>query len=230
MPEPTRKVFPGDIPAQVKRQRYYTPEDVAKHDSGHDCWVSFFGKVANLTPLLAAYTGPLAEPIIAVAGTDITHWFDPKTKEPKRFVHPDTALETTYCPQGRFIHVPPVTPDSDWYNDFGTPWWRDEQYTMGKLANNTVKIRVQNLLTKQTTDLEVPAEETITEIQERYNLFNQHAASYVWKRLSKPLDMKQTLSENGVEDDSAQLRAVGIDPDDHVPVLHLYFSDDLTEA
>ena len=52
--------------------------------------------------------------------------------------------------------------------------------------------------------------------QERYNLFNQHAASYVWKRLGKPLDMKQTLSENGVEDDSAQLRAVGIDPDDHV--------------
>ena len=36
------------------------------------------------------------------------------------------------------------------------------------------------------------------------------------KRLGKPLDMKQTLSEDGVEDDSAQLRAVGIDPDDHV--------------
>jgi hypothetical protein len=233
MPEPTRTVYPGDLPAPVGKQRFYTPADVAKHNSGHDCWVSYAGKVKDLTPLLAAYTGPLSEPIIVAAGTDISHWFDESKKEniePKRFIHPDTGLEAVYCPQGRYIHVPPVTPDSNWYNDFETPWWRDEKYTVGKLASATIKIRALNLLTKQSCDLEVPVEETINEIQVRYNKYNQHAGSYVWKRLGMPLDMQATLEDNGVKDDSAELLSVGIDPDDHVPVLHLYFSDDLTEA
>merc|ERR1719335_1015237 len=135
-----------------------------------------------------------------------------------------------YCPQGRYVHVPPVTPDSNWYNDFEIPWWRDEKYTVGSLAAATIKIRVLNLLTKQTCDLEVPVEETINEIQARYEKHNQHAGSYVWKRLGMPLDMQSTLEDNGVKDDSAELLSVGIDPEDHVPVLHLYFSDDLTEA
>jgi hypothetical protein len=229
MPEPKRGVFAGDLPAPVRVQRYYTPEDVAKHNSGHDCWVSYCGEVKDLTPLLAEYMGPLAEPIIAAAGTDITHWFA-DNREPKRYIHPETGLETIYCPQGRYIHVPPITPDSNWHNDFDTPWWRDKKYSIGRLASATIKIRVVNLLTKQTCNLEVPVEERISEIQVRYEKHNQHAGSYVWKRLGMPLDMNATLHENGVVDDSAELLSVGVDPDDHVPVLHLYFSDDLTEA
>lgn len=41
--------------------------------------------------------------------------------------------------------------------------------------------------------LEVASEETINEILDRYLKINVHANSYVWKRLGKPLDMKQTL-------------------------------------
>ena len=33
-------------------------------------------------------SGPLCVPLIEAAGTDISHWFDPKTKDPKTFVDP----------------------------------------------------------------------------------------------------------------------------------------------
>merc|ERR1719473_1919428 len=113
-----RPVFPGDVPAPYTRKRFYTPKDVAAHNSGHDCWVSFFGTVCDLTPLLAAYPGPLAQPIIDAAGCDISSWFDAKTRQPKRYLHPDTGLSAVYCPQGRYIHVPPAVPDATWANDF----------------------------------------------------------------------------------------------------------------
>jgi hypothetical protein len=41
--------------------------------------------------------------------------------------------------------------------------------------------------------LEVPSEETIREILNRYLKFNKHGASYIWKRLGRPLDMQKTL-------------------------------------
>lgn len=39
----------------------------------------------------------------------------------------------------------------------------------------------------------IPCEETINEILERYKSINDHAASYTWKRLGKPIDMERTL-------------------------------------
>merc|ERR1712224_478499 len=84
--------------------------------------------------------------------------------------------------------------------------------------------------TKQSHTLEVPVEERIAEIQARYMPCNFHAKSYTWKRLGKPLDMNKTLEENGVKDESEEFEKLGIDPDDHIPALHLYFNDDLTEA
>ena len=35
--------------------------------------------------------------------------------------------------------------------------------------------------------LKVPCEETINEILDRYKDINEHAASYTWKRLGRPL-------------------------------------------
>ncbi len=78
--------------------------------------------------------------------------------------------------------------------------------------------------------------------------YNRHAASYIWKRLGKTLDMDRTLTENGIEDDEhevfrlLQLPSVtqtecGLDVNvscgdgtSFVPSLHLYFNDDLTIA
>lgn len=111
-----------------RKQRYYTPYEVACHNSPNDCWISCLGRVYDLTDLvrvrviiganvtkslsecraLASTTlhcrhintladqeacltlrsaelvssllflqdneGPLAEPILRAAGTDVSHW------------------------------------------------------------------------------------------------------------------------------------------------------------
>ena len=51
------------------RRRYYTPDEVAQHNSGKDCWVSIFGRVFDLTDLIAKNRGPLTQPIIDVRET-----------------------------------------------------------------------------------------------------------------------------------------------------------------
>lgn len=223
-------VFKGNIPKEYTLKRYYTAADVTPHNKSHDCWVSYFGNVYDLTPLLAEYDGPLATPLIDAAGTDISHWFNETTGQPKTHVDPETGLEEIYCPWGRYIHVPPKGPESGWATNYGKPWWEDRRYYIGSFTKRTRKITICNLLTKQKNTIEVPVEETIDEIQERYLMFNAHAKSYKWTRLGKPLDMKQSLEENGMKDETEEFLRLGIDPDDHIPVIHLHFLDDLTEA
>lgn len=52
----------------------------------------------------------------------------------------------------------------------------------------------------------------------------------MWKRLGKLLDMNLDLASNGIEDESDAFETLGIDYDEHLPAIHLYFSDDLTVA
>mmetsp|Transcript_32941 Transcript_32941/g.50372 ORF Transcript_32941/g.50372 Transcript_32941/m.50372 type:complete len:88 (+) Transcript_32941:572-835(+) len=85
-----------------------------------------------------------------------------------------------------------------------------------------------NTLTKDEEILEVAQEETINEILERYTIYNKHADSYTWKRLGQPLNMDLTLAENGIIDESQDCISLGIDPDEFLPVIHIYFNDDLT--
>ena len=86
----------------MSRAKYYTPSEVSAHNTSTDCWVSFLGKVYNLTTLCEEHSGinterlydttvinslPLSlgsvllKPIVTHAGKDISHWFDPKTKD-----------------------------------------------------------------------------------------------------------------------------------------------------
>ena len=37
--------------------KYYTPNEVSLHNTSDDIWVSFLGKVYNLTPLFKEYQG-----------------------------------------------------------------------------------------------------------------------------------------------------------------------------
>ena len=72
------------LPRPFKIRRYYTPEEVAQHNTGDDCHVSFFHEVFDLTKLLSdnhESRSELCQPLIKVAGCDITHWFDRNTKE-----------------------------------------------------------------------------------------------------------------------------------------------------
>lgn len=40
-----------------ERLRYYTPTEVSSHNVSSDCWVSYLGKVYDLTPLCQDCSG-----------------------------------------------------------------------------------------------------------------------------------------------------------------------------
>jgi hypothetical protein len=219
--------------------KYLHSNEVALHNSADDCYVSIHGSVLDLTEFLANNRGPLAQPIIEHAGKDISYWFDKNGDGPvtvKTYVDPDRNLTLPYTPMGRFLHVPPPTPDSDWDTDFGTPWWCNENFVIGQLSAKSRKINVVNTLTQQEYVLEVCSEETISEIQDRYIAYNGHAASYTWKRLTEDgekfigLDMDKNLEDNGIIDEDLEFEKLHIPDDFYVPVIHIYYNDDLTIA
>ena len=86
------------------------------------------------------------------------------------------------------------------------------------------------MITKDDDVIEVCSEENMHEILDRYLEQNDHAGSYTWKRLGRPLDMDKTLEENDVPDETEEFVELGMDEDMYIPALHLYYNDDLTEA
>ena len=210
------------------RLPFYCQEEVATHNVASDCWVSFFGYVYDLTPLIQEHKGALVQPILKYAGQDISHFFDPQTKDPKTWIHPELNIRVPYTPDGRYVHIPPPEPVSTWSTDIAVPWWRDERYRVGQLSTQRRLIRIVNLLTAQSDILQVCAEETLNEIRQRYVRYNSHIMGYTWKRLGRPLNMDRTLSENGIIDEGANIP--GADPEDLIPSLHIHFNDDLTVA
>ena len=42
--------------------------------------------------------------------------------------------------------------------------------------------------------------------------------------------MSLNLAENEIPDEYEELLKLGLDGDEYIPVIHLYFNDDLTEA
>mmetsp|Transcript_3122 Transcript_3122/g.5306 ORF Transcript_3122/g.5306 Transcript_3122/m.5306 type:complete len:227 (+) Transcript_3122:176-856(+) len=225
------------VTAMVKTQ-YYTPHEVSMHSAPDDCWVSFLGGVNNLTQFIKANEGPLVQPLIRAAGQDISHWFDADTGDIRTHIDPNTNIERPHCPEGRFLHIAPNEPVSNWDTGVGTPWWRDKTSQVGLLSLSTRVIRIKNVLTSQEDKLEVPSEETIRQIRDRYLNYNWHAASYTWK-VMKPvdgeylftvLDLDKTLDQNGVSDEQESFEALGIPDDYYIPVIHLYYKDDLTVA
>lgn len=233
----------GNMRADLERT-YLTPTEVASHSSPHDdCWVSFLGRVYNLTPLIQDNSGELIQPIADAAGKDISHWFNAKTGDVKRYMNLDTGLEQYYTPMGRFLHIPTTSPSDDFATDFELPWWKDHeseepQYWVGMLSQRTRKIRIVNMLTKDEHTLEVCSEDTVDQIQSKYLVYNQHAASYVWKRLPNQdegkdmvvLDMAKNLDMNLMRDEADDFEELGLDDDYFVPSIHLYYKDDLTEG
>lgn len=212
-----------------ERPKYYTPNEVSVNNTPRNLWVSFLGHVYNLTPLADKFCGDvLLKPIVANGGKDITHWFDKKTKDIRMHIDPVTNCQFPYTPMARFIHTPPLCPRTDWANDFGRPWWKDDQYKIGVLSAKTRKVRIVNTLTSQEQTLEVCSEEILDEIQDRYLVYNKHASSYTWKFKGSNLGMDRTLEDNGVKDESEEFYKLGMDEEQFLPALHIYFNDDLT--
>lgn len=70
-------------------------------------------------------------------------------------IDPVTKCKFYYTPRGRFIHTPPRCPRTDWANDFGRPWWKDDSYCIGVLSAKTRRVRIINTLTSQEQAIEV---------------------------------------------------------------------------
>ncbi|GAB1602139.1 cytochrome b5 domain-containing protein 1-like [Argonauta hians] len=211
--------------------RYFTPKEIAPHNFPDDLWVSYMGKVYDFTELCVKEKGnPLLKPIIDVGGTDISHWFDEITCDIRKYVDPETHCLIPYCPNGRFLHIPPPYPDSSWANDFGCPWWSDAQYMVGFLTKKTRLINIVNVLTSQEQIIEVCSEESIQDILERYLPFNAHAASYTWKYNGSTLNMSATLEQNGIVDFDEDFYQLRMNETEYLQTIHLYFNDDLTVA
>ena len=189
-------------------------------------------QVVDLSDLVFLHAGPLAQPLIEAAGTDITHWFDPATHGLRRHIDPKTGTLAPFVPLGRFIHCPPEGSGAELDPAAEVPWWLDDSLVVGALTHKTRSVRLLNMLTQQETALEVCAEETLDEIQQRYLDHNAHSGSYAWKRTdargSRFLDMRRTLEANGVPDEDRTFDSLSIPDDFYVPTLHLYFADDLT--
>ncbi|KDO29445.1 hypothetical protein SPRG_05983 [Saprolegnia parasitica CBS 223.65] len=215
-------------------RRYYTPEEVGIHKCADDCWLVVFGRVLDVTALIAAHRGQLTQPLVQHAGEDITHWFDPLTREVKTHIDPDRNIRLPFLPYGRFLGVPPPEPVTDWNTLELQPWWTDDAHCIGLMTENVRSIRVVNTLTHQSHSIQVCSEETLHEIQKRYIdlQYNAHAGSYTWKYLDGheflPLDMDKTLTQNGVVDEAADFEKLHLDADEYQPIVHIYYNDDLT--
>ena len=98
------------------------------------------------------------------------------------------------------------------------------------MTQKTRKLRVINLYTKDDDVVDVCSEETLNEILDRYMDLNEHAASYTWKRLGRPLDMDRNLEENDIPDETEEFIDLNIDEHAYIPAVHLYYNDDLTIA
>ncbi|KAF0872614.1 CB5D1 protein, partial [Crocuta crocuta] len=202
---------------EVFRRRYFTPAEVAQHNRPEDLWVSYLGHVYDLTQLAQECKGRGRAQGQGVRGG-------------RAVPDPLTGTLRYRTPRGRFLHVPPQLPRSDWANDFGKPWWRESRYEVGRLSAKTRTIRIVNTLTSQEHTLEVGALESMWEILHRYLPYNAHAASYTWKYEGKNLNMNYTLEENGIRNEDEEFDYLKMDGALYTPAILLYFNDDLTEV
>jgi hypothetical protein len=213
--------------------KYFTVDEIASHKNPEDCWVSIFDDVYDLSELIRDNRGTLANPLIEVAGTSISHWFNEETRDIKTFIDPVRNIEMPYTPKGRFIHVPPPEP-TDKVEQVQTPWWKNQDYVIGKLTRKTMKIKITNMLSRKDDIIKICQEETISDIKNRYMEYNMNSNSYTWKALINgkfvPLKLDETMVSNGILDESEKFDKLGIEEDEFLPNIHIYYNDDLNYA
>ena len=163
-----------------------------------------------------------------MAGKNVTNWFK-SAKELKTKVDETSGLEVPFCPQGRFLHVPPENPSTEYRTDITDPWWCDNQYVVGYLSKDERRVNFRNTLTGAENIIEVSGEERLFEIQERVKAqINNHSGGYIWRYNGVKLDMYKTLDGNGIVARAEDLAKAGMNENDWIPVINMIFADDLT--
>lgn len=113
--------------------RYFTTEEVARHNCTEDCWVSIYSNVFDVTQLIASNPDrQLSAPLLKAAGSSVSHWFDKATGDVRTYIDPVRNVRLPFTPDGRFIDVPPpdprvLTAAKD------KPWWLDTKLIVGKV-------------------------------------------------------------------------------------------------
>lgn len=168
-----------------KKLPVFAPFEVVIHNAPVDCWVSFLGKVFNITSIIRQYIHTdqenIIKPLLAFAGKDLSHWFDEATGELQHFLHPITGVRVPYCPHGRIPDVSPYqVPSPLWKPLEELPWWRNEKYQIGTLTKLVRPLRIVNMLIRKEVVINVCWEDSFYRILERYSMFNSEADSYTW--------------------------------------------------
>ncbi|CAG5073882.1 Similar to cyb5d1: Cytochrome b5 domain-containing protein 1 (Danio rerio) [Cotesia congregata] len=209
-----------------KELPYFLPSEVVLHNSLSDCWVSYLGKVYDLTALCKSCEDrPEIKPILLFAGKDISHWFDRLTGDIQHHVDPRTGALVPYCPHGPIPDVGIPEPSSTWRPLEQVPWWRDTKYLLGNLTRNPRPCRVINTLIAKEALIWVCEEDTIKRIQERFKLFNSNSSDYLWKSEEKILDLNKTLTDNGIPDERERFLRCGLPDNFYVPSILCYYKD-----
>lgn len=67
----------------------------------------------------------------------------------------ENGKEDFYCPNGPYLHLDIAKDITE------IPWWKNQDYMVGKLTKKSQYIRIINTLSDTEDKLEVPQEETI---------------------------------------------------------------------
>ena len=220
------------------------PSQVAAHNSRGDCWVSLHGNVYDLSNFSFKNNRNILQPVLQLAGTDVSHWLDydqTNTTESlqekhriKTYIDPINCLESTYAQDGEILRVISEEPRCNWQGTM--PWWEDDSLIIGKLSSKACKISIKNATTGQEDVLEVPCEETIAQIKDRYWAYNGHGDSYLWicarlvadEVMFEELDLSLTLEQNGVMGSLDVDGNLNICSEKRMPVIYVQFADDLS--
>ncbi|KAL0225356.1 hypothetical protein RCL1_003268 [Eukaryota sp. TZLM3-RCL] len=207
---------------------FFLKEQIQACISKDNVQLILFNKVLNVTKLVHTEPPLLTSCLLRASGTDISHWFDPKSRDFPPYDDPVSNRTVPLTPNlAPLLHV---HDENGAYlsHPHPLPWWKDPSFVIGHITVRPRRINFLNMLTHDDVIVTVCSEETLLDIHKRLQIHNAHCLSYTWKYGEKDLDMNKTLEENGVEDVENEFEELGLDGTEAIPTIRLYFNDDLT--
>jgi len=124
--------------AQCKpmHRRFYMPSEVALHNTPEDCWLSWFGEVYDLSPVLDQNKGVDTKPFIDSGGQDITHWFDNNTRNVST-----QSLYVSHLPHSCSCASASARISSDWLTPHWETFCTSHRQSPDQIAPTTFKPR-----------------------------------------------------------------------------------------